>query len=69
MKNFSLNSMDEIYSIEKRSRTKETGDILPVFQQKIFAELHELSGKDYRDKLKELKCHWDLKVKLTNETI
>ena len=67
MKNFSLNSMDEIYSIEKRSRTKETGDILPVWKQKIFTELHELSGKDYREKLKELKYNWDMKEKLTNK--
>ena len=68
MTNFTLNSLDEIYSIEHRV-TKMTGKVkvLPHWKQLIFWELYGLSDKDYKDKLGELKTHWIRKTKLTNE--
>ena len=56
MTNFTLNSADEIYSIERRVM-KRIGTVkaLPHWKQIIFWELYGLSGEDYQDKLLELK--------------
>lgn len=56
MTNFTLNSADEIFSIEKRV-IKRIGTIktLPHNKQVIFWELYGLSGADYQMKLNELK--------------
>ncbi len=67
MKNFGLNSNDEVHQIIKRPPEIILPKALPYWDQKIFTELHELSGDEYRDKLKELKTHWVRKVKLTSD--
>ena len=67
MKNFTLNSNDEVFSLIRTPSVIKNPDALPYFKQKIFTELHGLSGKDYQIKLKELKTHWVRKVKLTND--
>ena len=56
MTNFTLNSSDEIYSLERRV-IKKIGTVkaLPRRQQHIFWELYGLSGEDYKRKLNELK--------------
>ena len=74
MTNFSLNSSDEIYSLEKNVLIK-TGNvrILPPWKQDIFYELYSLSGQAYQEKLKEAmpeeikKVNWVRKAKLTND--
>ena len=68
MTNFTLNSSDEIYSLEKNVLIK-IGNvrILPPWKQDIFYELYILSGEAYQEKLLELKTHWVRKVKLTND--
>ena len=74
MNNFTLNSSDEIYSLEKNVLTK-TGNvrILPTWKQDIFYELYSLSGEAYQEKLEEAmpeeikKVNWVRKVKLTND--
>ena len=42
-------------------------EILPEYKQDIFRKLHELSGAEYQNKLKELKIRWDMKRKLSND--
>ena len=77
MTNFTLNSSDEIYSIEKRVVTRiGTVTTLPHWKQVIFWELYGLSGEDFQKKLKEAfevdcekikKVNWVMKTKLTND--
>ena len=73
MRNTTLNSSDEIHKIIKRPPEKESIRILPAYKQRIFTELHGLSGEAYQNKLKEAmpeqlkKVNWVMKTKLTNE--
>ena len=67
MKNFTLNSNDEVHKIIKRPPQIRTPKALPFRRQEIFNELHSLSGEDYQKKLSELKTHWVRKVKLTSD--
>ncbi|MEE9451057.1 MAG: hypothetical protein V3V72_13490 [Ignavibacteriaceae bacterium] len=73
MKNSTLNSLDEIYDIIKRPPEQESIRILSPYKQRIFTELHGLSGEADQDKLKEArpeqlkKVNWVMKTKLTSD--
>lgn len=62
-----LNSNDEVYGIIKTPRAINAPEALPDWKQKIFFELHGLSGIEYQDKKNEAKIRWDMKIKLSSE--
>ena len=72
MTNFPLNSNDEVYDIIKRPPEQESIKVLISEKQRIFTELHELSGDAYQRKLREAmpeqikKVNWVMKTKLTS---
>ena len=59
--------MKHLMNARTDKRNEPRPKILPGYKQDIFRELHELSGDDYQDKLKELKIRWDMKRKLSND--
>ena len=67
MKNFGLNSNDEVHQIIKRPPKLQISTALPGWKQSIFCNLHELSGEDYQAELKKVKCHWVRKTKLSSD--
>ncbi len=44
-----------------------TPEALPDHKQKIFFELHGLSGNAYQKKLNEAKIRWAMKTKLSSD--
>ena len=54
VRNSTLNSLDEVFDIIKRPPKKESVKVLPRWKQRIFTELHGLSGEVYKRKLYEV---------------
>lgn len=72
-KNETLKYREEQNNIIGQVRELLAESILPDWKQYVFYDLHDLSGEDYQNKLKEAmpeqlkKVNWVMKAKLSSE--